>query len=403
MPAEATKAWDALDAAGKESAGRSSWGGDTGNTTAVNDVNWANMSAAAKESAGRAAYIADFISLAVDNDDTPGDTPTAHGQTAGEAVRGATDETGSLTSRAQLAFAAIAVDDRLGEGRAAVAIKAARDADINFGDGTDPIPEAADDITELVTALNGHRTTFNGLVDTAETRLGEDGDEASDTAEDGAYANLAFAQDAFDEDVAELAAARVEFADSTEATTWATAQAAFAAAEDAYFDAIVGTSGITTEEDVTAVVAKIVPLNAAVGVAQTAVDNAITAVADAKAELPAGLAAAQDAYDAASKALDDAGARGLGSDEILARNDGDLGGTIGDVDIRNMTTLLSATEVGDITNDLGVRIISASAITAATDVGSVNGMDTLEDSRDGVLVGGNDGDLEEDELLVYIV
>ena len=248
-----------------------------------------------------------------------------------------------------------------------------------------------------------HRTTFNGLVDTAEIRLGEDGDEASDTAEDGAYANLAFAQDAFDEDVAELAAARVEFADSTEATTWATAQAAFAAAEDAYFDAIVGTSGITTEEDVTAVVAKIVPLNAAVGVAQTAVDNGITAVAEAKAELPAGLAAAQDAYDAASKALDDAGARGLGSDEILARNDGDLGGTIGDVDIRNMTTLLSATEVGDITNDLGVRIISASAITAATDVGSVNGMDTLEDSRDGVLVGGNDGDLEEDELLVYIV
>ena len=302
---------------------------------------------------------------------------------------------------AQLAFAAIAVDDRLGEGRAAVAIQAARDADINLA--ADAIPEDENDITELVTALNGHRTTFNGLVDTAEIRLGEAGDAASDTPEDGAYANLASAQDAFDEDVAQLAAARVEFADSTEATNWATAQAAFATAEDAYFDAIVGTSGITTEEDVTAVVADLVPLNAAVDVAQTAVDNGITAVDEAKAELPAGLTAAQDAYDTASKALDDAGARGLGSDEILARNDGDLGGTIGDVDIRNKTTLLSATEVGDITNDLGVRIISSSAITAATDVGSVNGMDTLEDSRDGVVVGGNNGDLGEDEILVYIV
>ena len=54
---------------------------------------------------------------------------------------------------ARLAFAAIAADDRLAEGRAAVAIKAARDADINLA--ADAIPEAEDDITELVTALNG--------------------------------------------------------------------------------------------------------------------------------------------------------------------------------------------------------------------------------------------------------
>ena len=31
MPAEATKAWDALSAADKETRGRNAWGGDTGN------------------------------------------------------------------------------------------------------------------------------------------------------------------------------------------------------------------------------------------------------------------------------------------------------------------------------------------------------------------------------------
>ena len=102
------------------------------------------------------------------------------------------------------------------------------------------------------------------------------------------------------------------------------------------------------------------------------------------------------------KALDDAGARGLGDDEILARNDADLEGTIGDIDIRNKTTMVSAMSVDDITNNLSVSIESASAIVGATDVGSVNGQ-SLGESKEGVLVGGDDSILDEDELLVYIV
>ncbi len=148
--------------------------------------------------------------------------------------------------------------------------------------------------------------------------------------------------------------------------------------------------------------AAIAPLGDAVTEAQTVVDAAIKAVADAKAELPEGLAAAQEAYAAAQKALDDAGALGLGDDEILTRNDGDLKGTIGDIDIRNKTTMVSAMSVDDITNNLSVSIESASAIVGATDVGSVNGQ-SLGESKEGVLVGGDDSILDEDELLVYIV
>ena len=246
-------------------------------------------------------------------------------------------------------------------------------------------------MTALVTALLQHRDAFNGVVTTAEnTVTTEEGelDAVQDTVDSAQELyDAALTNDAYTEAVDDLAMAQKAFDD----------------AEDAYFDAIVAATGITTVEDVTAAVEALAPLTAAVAEAQTTVDNAIQAVADAKAELPEGLAAAQDAYDDASEALDDAGARGLASDEILSRNDGDLEGTIGNVDIRNKTTLLSATEVADITNDLGVSVVSASAIAAATDVGSVNGMDTLGESRDGVLVGGNDGDLDEDELLIYIV
>ena len=56
----------------------------------------------------------------------------------------------------------------------------------------------------------------------------------------------------------------------------------------------------------------------------------------------------------------------------------------------------------DITNNLSVSIGSASAIVGATDVGSVNGQ-SLGESKEGVLVGGDDSILDEDELLVYIV
>ena len=43
------------------------------------------------------------------------------------------------------------------------------------------------------------------------------------------------------------------------------------------------------------------------------------------------------------------GAGSFGDDEILVRNDADLKGTIGNVNIQNMTTLLTTNAVADIT------------------------------------------------------
>ena len=69
-----------------------------------------------------------------------------------------------------------------------------------------------------------------------------------------------------------------------------------------------------------------------------------------------------------------------------------------------MTTLLNTTSVADITDpdDLTITVESASAIVGATDVGAVNGA-SLNDSQNGVIVGGTDSELGENELLVYIV
>ena len=97
--------------------------------------------------------------------------------------------------------------------------------------------------------------------------------------------------------------------------------------------------------------------------------------------------------------LEEIGARSLGDDEILMANDADLKGTIGDVDIRNMTTQLRTTAVSDITDAdaLSISIGSASGIVGATGVGS------MDESKQGMIVGGDDSELEDNEILVYVV
>ena len=95
--------------------------------------------------------------------------------------------------------------------------------------------------------------------------------------------------------------------------------------------------------------------------------------------------------------LEEIGAGTLGDDEILVRNDADLKGTIGNVNIQNMTTLLTTNAVADIIDDLSITIGSASGIVGATGVGS------LDESKAGMIIGGDGSTLDEDELLVYIV
>ena len=53
--------------------------------------------------------------------------------------------------------------------------------------------------------------------------------------------------------------------------------------------------------------------------------------------------------------------------------------------------------MADITDDLSITIGSASGIVGATGVGS------LDESKAGMIIGGDDSILDEDELLVYIV
>ena len=126
-------------------------------------------------------------------------------------------------------------------------------------------------------------------------------------------------------------------------------------------------------------------------------DSAQTDLAAAEAALPRGLGDAVGAYNAAQTALQEAGAQSLSADEILMANDADLKGTIGNVNIQNMTTLLTTNAVADIIDDLTISIESASGIVGATSVGS------LDESKAGMIIGGDDSTLDEDELLVYIV
>ena len=137
---------------------------------------------------------------------------------------------------------------------------------------------------------------------------------------------------------------------------------------------------------------------------ETARTAAETALATAKAALPEGLDVAQTAYNAAKAALDEAGVGNLGDDEILVRNSDTVAGTIGYISISNKVTQLSARTINDITDGFDVNITAPrSGIVAATEFGAVNGGGNQVESNRGILVGGADTTLDDDELLVYIV
>ncbi len=241
-------------------------------------------------------------------------------------------------------------------------------------------------------------------VDEAEEALGTAADEAGETG--SAYAQLAFAQEAYDD-----AVGADDYVALVKAVT--DSKVALAAAQLAHAQAVEAGTGSTTLTDVATAANALDAAKTALGTeADTASDDtaygalakAMDAVTDAKDALPAGLTDAQDALktaqttlDDAQKALDDAGAQSLGADEILVRNDADLEGTIGNVNIQNMTTLLTTNAVADITDDLSITIGSASGIVGATGVGS------LDESKAGMIIGGDDSSLDEDELLVYVV
>ena len=215
----------------------------------------------------------------------------------------------------------------------------------------------------------------------------------TDTTGTSAYAQLALAKaalvDETNTDVAAVVAAQETVDDRNDDVVAAINTLAEAVAAS--------TSTITVEDVATAVAAR--------NTAQDAVNTAQKVLDDANDELPEGLAAAQTAlaaaqtaYDKAKMDLQEIGAQTLGDDEILIANDEDLEGTIGAVDIRNMTTMLRTTAVADITDGdaLSISIGSASGIVGATSVGSM-------ESREGMVIGGDDNDLEDNEILVYVV
>lgn len=116
-----------------------------------------------------------------------------------------------------------------------------------------------------------------------------------------------------------------------------------------------------------------------------------------------------------SNAVDDDGADSDLSDagELLTRNDTDLAGTIGNINIAtkalqlDLTTIDGVHDSGDLTIDGNNKAYGA--IAAATDIGLVNGNagNGLDDTKEGVLVGdvGAAGNtvLQPGELLIYIV
>ena len=179
---------------------------------------------------------------------------------------------------------------------------------------------------------------------------------------------------------------------------FATARETFFAAQEAYLTAVAD-AGTTTLADLDEATQAVGAAQVVFNTAESAKDSAQTALTAAEAALPRGLGDAVGAYNAAQTALQEAGAQSLSADEILMANDADLKGTIGNVNIQNMTTLLTTNAVADITDadDLTVSIESASGIVGATSVGS------LDESKAGMIIGGDDSILDEDELLVYIV
>ena len=177
---------------------------------------------------------------------------------------------------------------------------------------------------------------------------------------------------------------------------FAAARETFFAVQQAYLDAV-AEAGTTTLADLDEATQDVGAAQVVFNTAESARDSAQTALTATEAALPRGLGDAVGAYNAAQTALQEAGAQRLSADEILMANDADLKGTIGNVNIQNMTTLLTTNAVADITDDLSITIESASGIVGATSVGS------LDESKAGMIIGGDDTDLDDDEVLVYVV
>ena len=239
--------------------------------------------------------------------------------------------------------------------------------------------------------------------DTARTNLGvpagvlADDPLTEDTNENeegtGLYQDLFEAQNA--EDLVTAATTRDDLIAAAE-TLFSEAQAIFLAAQTAYLTAVEN-AGDTTVEDLNEATKPVIAAQAKLDAAMGEMEAAETELAAAESALPEGYSILSAAYEEARAALQAVGGQILGADEILMANDADLKGTIGNVNIQNMTTLLTTNAVADITDDLSITIESASGIVGATSVGS------LDESKAGMIIGGDDSSLDEDELLVYIV
>ena len=407
--ASAPGAWNALsddEKTGLDGQGYESYNAADDLEAADSRIVWLGLSNAEKLAEGRAAWIADYIS------DTSR-SPATDADEAGDTARA------TATTTAGTAF------DRIGAGGTEDEIQAAQLAQAltsynaqtarmvtanlaGFANNAARLEvfDAADGDGGLIAGLLAHVTTYSTAVSDATTALGIPDDPATPDPADEAtmvYEARDDAQDALVVAETNLQDAKNEAGYLLLLSNIADAQADVDEARTAYLDALAAGTGETTQEDVIATITALTDAEKVRDAAQADVDKAAAALATAKDALPEGLAAAQTAYDEARAALEAVGVGSLGDDEILTRNDADLKGTIGDIDIRNKTTLLSATAVGDITDADDIILIgSASAIVAATDVGAVNGQ-SLGASKDGVLVGGDDSTLDEDELLVYIV
>ena len=371
MSTEAEVAWTALTADEMDTQGFESYDAADDEETGVSRAVWLGLSDAQKEAQGKEAWVAQFISL-------PNGTTTA-ADTAGNTART------EVTEDAEEAYDDLAADAAAEAGLTAVRIMATRDVAANIEAETGDNHNTA--MATLITELNTHVGTYVSAVTTA---------EAGVTTAEG---NLETVEDAVGPAETAVTNAKeapsyVELVDAV-----ATANENVIAAQLALAEAIANATGTTTVEDVAAAIT-------ARDTAQEAFDAAQKVLDDANAALPVGLAAANEALAAAQKAYDAAkadlleiGAKTLGDDEILIANDADVDGTIGNVDIRNMVTLIETTGVSDITDAdaLSISVGSASGIVGATDVGS---MDT---SKQGMIIGGDDTDLEENELLVYVV
>ena len=396
VAAVAPGAWDDLSAGQKLIQGYADYNAADGVADDESQALWNALSSAEKGTQGRAAWIAAYIA----------GTGSFDADTADDAGRTAEDRfDDDLNAAAKIA-----------QGMRAVEIKAGRDADADNAGFADADARLTA-FKGLITALSTHADTYDTRYTDAVNKLGKPASGTTDAT--GLYLAVVTAEGLLTGAETALTTAQEDtYAGLVDDVT--DAETALATARTAYYEAVAAGAGTTTQDDVIAAINVVTAAKKALGTdADTASDDtaygmlakAKDAVATAKAALPVGFAAAKDTLDTAQtalgkaeKALEAGGAGSLGDDEILMANDADLKGTIGNIDIRNKVTLLSTTKVADITDDLtvSVSIGSASAIAAATDVGSVNGQ-SLGASKDGVLVGGTNSMLDENEILVYIV